>query len=286
MRGEAMNTDPTTILFATDGTSASQRARGAAAHLAGASNAALHVVHVWAPGTTVSDAPDVAERIGSAVAGSEARVIEAELGCPVAGVHAPEGSRAHGILAVAGAVGAGLIVVGGRKLGVVEELFTYRVSEDVIHHSLRPVLLVRQDGQEWPPQHVVVGCDLLPEALRAAGLAAWVARCSGAELELVAVVNSEDPDRDEAIGEATRRLEELAARLRTESGPNVTVRVVVGPDVASALRNAATASGSQLLAVGARGSSLLHRVTQFSVSRSLIHHTHLPLLLVPRASSA
>ena len=99
-------------------------------------------------------------------------------------------------------------------------------------------------------------------------------------------MNSEDPDHDEAIAEATRRLEELAVRLRTESGPDVTVRVVVGPDVASTLRNAATAPGSQLLAVGARGSSLLHRVTQFSVSRSLIHHTHLPLLLVPRASSA
>src|ERR1019366_9829393 len=108
----------------------------------------------------------------------------------------------------------------------------------------------------------------------------------GAALELVAIVNSEDPARDQAIAEATRRLEEVATRLRTESGPAVTVRVVVGPDVASALRNAATATGSQLLAVGARGSSLLHRVTQFSVSRSLIHHTPLPLLLVPRASSA
>lgn len=282
-----MNTDPTTILFATDGTPASQRARGAAAHLARASRAALHVVHVWAQRPTISGATGVDEEIGAAVANSEATVIAEQLSCPVAAVHTPKGSRAHGILATAASIAAGLIVVGGRKLGVVEELFTYRVSEDVIHHSLRPVLLVRDDGEAWPPRHVVVGCDFSPEATRAAGLAAWIARLSDAELLIVAVINREDTAHDDVRAEASRRLETLAEELRTHSGArNVATLVVVGTDVPAALRNACSFPGPQLLAIGARGSSLLHRVPEFSVSRSVIHHTHLPLLLVPRASSS
>jgi nucleotide-binding universal stress UspA family protein len=276
-----MNSDPATILFATDGTPASGRARGAAAHLARSADAVLHVVHVWAPATTMTGEQEVDRGIAAGVASSESRVIAGQLSCPVAGVHTLEGSRAHGILATAAVVGAGLIVVGGRNLGVVEELFTYRVSEDVIHHSFRPVLLVREDGPPWPPRHVVVGCDLSPEAARATRLAAWIARLSDAELVLVAVVGSGGSARDEA----TDRLEALAEELRAESGAQpITVRVATSADVPAALRDACTFPGSQLLAIGARGSSAVNRAPEFSVSRSMTHHTHLPLLLVPRAT--
>src|ERR1017187_6675341 len=68
-------------------------------------------------------APGVDEGIAVRVATAEAKLIEETLGCPVAAVHTPVGSRAGGILAAAAAVGAGLVVVGGRHLGIVEELF-------------------------------------------------------------------------------------------------------------------------------------------------------------------
>ncbi len=269
---------PTTILFATDGTSASRIARAAAANLARESGAALHVVHVWSPASAMSGAPGVDEGIAVGVATSEAQLIKETLGCPVAAVHTPIGSRAHGILACAAAVGAGLIVVGGRRLGIVEELFTYRVSEDLVHHSYRPVLLAREDGSAWPPRHIVVGCDGSPEAVRAASLAGWVAAVSGADVTLVAV-NTAPLDGEAGTGDAERALE---AASRALDGTTFTTRVVRTTDVAKALREACTSlTGSALLAIGARGSSALHRVPQFSVSRSVTHHTHLPLLLVP-----
>jgi universal stress protein A len=277
---------PTTILFATDGTSASNDARGAAAHLARTSQAALHIVHVWAPTTTISGARGVDEEIASGVAGAEAKLIEEALGCPVAGIHTPYGSRAHGILATAGAVGAGLIVVGGRRLGIVEELFTYRVSEDVVHHSFRPVLLVREDGDEWPPRHIAVGCDGSPEAARALALSGWIARLSDANLVLVAVVDADAPNAEDAARDAGSALEISAASARPAGGTTVvTTRVVTATDVPKALRDVCTSlAGPQLLAIGARGSSALHRVPEFSVSRSVTHHTQLPLLLVPPTS--
>ena len=98
---------------------------------------------------------------------------------------------------------------------------------------------------------------------------------------LVAVVGSDGSARDEA----TSRLEALADELRAESGVRpITVRVATGADVPAALRDACTFPGSQLLAIGACGSSAVNRAPEFSVSRSITHHTHLPLLLVPRAT--
>jgi nucleotide-binding universal stress UspA family protein len=209
--------------------------------------------------------------------------MEEELGCRVAGIHTPYGSRAHGILVTAGAVGAGLIVVGGRKLGIVEELFTYRVSEAVVQHSLRPVLLVREDGDAWPPRHIIVGCDGSPEAVRAAALASWIARLADADLALVAVVDADAPASEEATRNAHRALEVSAASAGAQGGKvRTTTRVVERTDVPAALREACTAiAGPRLLAIGARGSSSLNRNPEFSVSRSVTHHTHLPLLLVP-----
>lgn len=274
---------PTTILFATDGTSASRDARGAAAHVARSSGAALHVVHVWTPASTIGGARDVNHAIASGVVSAEAKLIEGTLGCPVTGTHTPYGSRAHGILTTAGAVGAGLIVVGGRKLGIVEELFSYRVSEDVVQRSLRPVLLVRADGDKWPPRRVVVGCDGSQEALRAAALAGWIGGLSDVVLLLVAVVHADAPNPEAAEREAEGALEVSATRSRALAPRAVvTTRVITATDVPKALRDACTSlAGPQLLAIGARGSSTLHRVPEFSVSRSIIHHTQLPLLLVP-----
>lgn len=230
----------------------------------------------------MGDAHHVAEGIATAVAADEATLIREQLGCPVAGVHTPSGSRAHGILATAGAVNAGVIVVGGRRLGIVEELFTYRVSEDVVHHSFRPVLLVRDDGHAWPPRHVVVGCDGSPESTRAASLAAWIARLADTDLRLVSVVHDHVPG-PEALEEAQRRLDLSVATVGDHlAAERVTTEVVTRTDVPAALRAAcASTSEPHLLAIGARGSSAIGAIPPFSVSRSIIHHTHVPLLLVP-----
>lgn len=279
------NALPTAILFATDGTQASRNARVAAAHLARTSGTPLHVVHVWAPTGSFSGAPGVDEEIAAGVASAEAALIEEPLGCRVAGIHTPRGSRAHAILATAASVGAGLIVVGGRKLGIVEELFTYRVSEDVVHHSYRPVLLVREDGHDWPPSRVVVGLDGSPEADRALRLSGWVARLSKAHLMLVTAVNPDAPGADTARHDAERALEAGASIVRTPGGMEVATRVVARSDVPKVLRDAcASSDGTYLLAIGARGSSVNNRAPELSVSRLVTHHTRLPLLLVPAAS--
>jgi hypothetical protein len=83
---------PTTILFASDGTSSSRDARGAAAYVARSSGAALHIVHVWTPASTIGGAQGVDQAIASGVVSAEAKLIEETLGCPVTGIHTPYGS--------------------------------------------------------------------------------------------------------------------------------------------------------------------------------------------------
>ena len=245
----------------------------------------MHVVHVWAPTGSFSGAPGVDQEIAAGVASAEAALIEEPLGRRVAGIYTPRGSRAHAILATAASVGAGLIVVGGRKLGIVEELFSYRVSEDVVHHSYRPVLLVREDGHDWPPSEVVVGFDGSPEADRALQLSGWVAGLSKADLMLVTAVNPDAPGADTARTMPNAHSRPAQSIVRAAGGVRIATRVVAGSDVPKVLRDACAASdGTYLLAIGARGSSVNNRAPELSVSRSVTHHTRLPLLLVPAVS--
>ena len=100
---------------------------------------------------------------------------------------------------------------------------------------------------------------------------------------LVAVVNDDASGLEGAILDAQSWLEASGAEVAPHGGTRkVTMEVAQGGDVAAALRDACTSlSGPQLLAIGARGSSSLNRAPEFSVSRSVTHHTRLPLLLVP-----
>jgi nucleotide-binding universal stress UspA family protein len=275
--------DPTTILFATDGTAASAAARTAAAQLARAGNAALHVVYVSAPSTAPGGGhPAVDEAVAKAIAAEQARTLEEGSGSPVAGVHTPHEWRVEGILRVAYRVGAGLVVVGGRRITIVEEFFTYRVSEGVAHRSLLPLLVVPVDSPEWPPRHIVVGYDGSPEARRASHLAEWIARLSDADVRLVRVL--EPSSSPTARREAELRVKGAAAYMGTRlSSDRVSAQVVTSSDVAGVLREACAAAEGTMLAIGARGIGPLRRAQHASVSETVAHHSRIPLVLAPPA---
>jgi nucleotide-binding universal stress UspA family protein len=275
--------DPTTIVFATDGTAASAGARTAAAQLARAGKAALHIVYVSAPSTAPGGGhPDADEAVAKAIAAAEAWTLEEESGCPVAGVHTPHEWRVEGILRVAYRVGAGLVVVGGRRITILEEFFTYRVSEGVAHHSRLPLLVVPEHSPEWPPRHIVVGYDGSPEARRASHLAEWIARLSDADVRLTRVL--EPSSSPTARREAELRVKGAAAYMGTRlSSDRVSAQVVASSDVSGVLREACVAAEGTMLAIGARGIGPLRRAQHASVSETLAHHSRFPLLLAPPA---
>jgi nucleotide-binding universal stress UspA family protein len=275
--------DPTTIVFATDGTAASAGARTAAAQLARGGHAALHVVYVSVPSTAPGGGHPAADHAAArATAEAEARTLEEESGSPVAGVHTPHEWRVEGILRVAYRVGAELVVVGGRRITVLEEFFTYRVSEGVAHRSLLPLLVVPVDSPQWPPRHIVVGYDGSPEARRASHLAEWIARSSEADVRLVRVL--EPSCSPAARREAELRVKGAAAYMGTRlSSDRVSAQVATSSDVAGVLREACAAAEGTMLAIGARGIGPLRRAQHVSVSETLAHHSRIPLVLAPPA---
>ena len=174
---------PKTILLATDGSEDAALAARAAVDLAMGAGAELHVAHAWQAVPTTRFEAFVRARLSA-----EAReLLEAQAallvkaGADVAGAHLREGPAVDEVIDRAGEIGADLVVVGSRGRGPVKRLVLRSVSEGVVHHTRRPVLVMRGGGDAWPPKRLVVGDDGSEAAGRAASLAAGIGGLFGAK---------------------------------------------------------------------------------------------------------
>jgi nucleotide-binding universal stress UspA family protein len=148
-----MSIFPTTILLATDGSKEAELARTTAIDLAESTNSELHVVTV-APGAPSYDIhnPTVVEGLreqAENILNEQAAKIEQE-GGRVAEKHLriAERYRAQQIVRVAEDISAGLIVMGSRGLGGVRRALMGSVSDSVVRHAYRPVLVVRPEKEQ------------------------------------------------------------------------------------------------------------------------------------------
>ena len=144
-----------TILLATDLSPASAAATDQAIDLAARLEARLLVVHVLGSSRSMggfgrSSRPETRE--------DRARLAQSVvLDARATGVEATfvlwDGEPGSGILAVADAEGADLIIVGSHARGTVGRHLLGSVSDYVVHHAACPVLVVRptEDGTEPAP---------------------------------------------------------------------------------------------------------------------------------------
>jgi nucleotide-binding universal stress UspA family protein len=281
---------PTSILLATDGSDDAALARRAAVDLARRTGARLHVVHAWDvpivpygyPGYVVS--PADFEDAGRAILEEEVRAIEGS-GLGAVDSHLAQGRPGIAILAVADEVGAGLLLIGSRGLGPVRRLVMGSVSEEVVHHAQRPVMIMRGGDAAWPPARVVVGDDGSPAASAAATMAAQVAHLFTIPMLVVeAVPRIEERDIsapgmsiDTALGSVKARLDERTAALAAP-GLGLETRVMV-EDAALAILDAADGTGAALIAVGTRGLGSIARMRLGSVSTKVLRGSHMPVLV-------
>jgi nucleotide-binding universal stress UspA family protein len=172
---------PDSILLATDGSMDAEAAAHAAGDLAGHTGAVLHVLHVRQRGhlalpgeageaTGEDQTQAVLTRAAAMVRGAGATAVVGRL---------REGRTADQVLAMADQVDAGLVVLGSRGLGAVQRAVVGSTSEAVVHHSTRPVLVVRAGRHAWPPERVVIGDDASVDARRAGDLGASIGHMFG-----------------------------------------------------------------------------------------------------------
>ena len=148
---------PGKILLATDGSEDAVLAARVAAGVSVTTGREVHVVHVLEPIPRYAY-PGVTPEIYSLVdteRKERARELLAretdglrDVGDNVAEVHLREGLTVDEILDSGDEVRADLIVMGSRGLGRVKNMLLGSVSEGVVHHSRRPILMVLTEGGE------------------------------------------------------------------------------------------------------------------------------------------
>jgi nucleotide-binding universal stress UspA family protein len=210
-----------------------------------------------------------------------------------------EGRPASEILIEADRFGADLIVVGARGLSAVRRVLVGSVSAEVVDHAPCPVLVARREAAE----RVLVATDGSPDADRAADFVADCGLFSDADIRVLSVADAGMPwwtgvspvdgmTSIEVYGDALESArhraisvaEQAAKRLR---GHHVTA-VPARPDgdVASTIVAEAGAWRADIVVLGSRSMGALHRLLIGGVSRAVLHHAPMSVLIVrPRAAT-
>lgn len=120
---------------------------------------------------------------------------------------------------------ADLIVMGTRERNRLLRTVLGSVTDNVLHESDRPVLLVREHGADKAPRHIVCPFRNTPQSIAAVREAKRLAETFGAELHLLRVIDVKTTgDIPEEIAAVAREgskvsLEEL--RLDADPGPQI-----------------------------------------------------------------
>ncbi|MEE9298038.1 MAG: universal stress protein [Acidimicrobiia bacterium] len=144
----------------------------------------------------------------------------------------------------------------------------------------------------WDPVRIVVGVDGSEQSIRAARVAAGMARLHGSKLDVITVVRPPEgwwgvvgsPPPADALSASMERaqrsvLDTTMSAIDTE-GLDVVVTEEIG-DPASALSAYCEQVGAGLLVVGRRGAGLVERLVLGSVADRLAHHAPCALMVVP-----
>ena len=273
-------------MLATDGSEDAALAARAAVDLSKKLGSELHVVHVWHDVRTPhfhSLVRAKLEREAQEVLDKQVDLIEG-IGGVVAEAHLRVGRTVDEILDLSEEIEAGLLVVGSRGLGGVKRLLMGSVSEGIVHHARRPVLVTRGGEAAWPPVRGVVGDDSSEDARKAAELAAGIGKLFGAQVLLVRVY----PDclDDEALWQAERDLEGRASKLEDILGhrPQTKIKATASGPAVAILETAQVEEGPTLIAIGSRGLGPIGRVRLGSVSTKVVRAAPGPVLVHPPSS--
>jgi nucleotide-binding universal stress UspA family protein len=146
-----MNSFPSKILLATDGSEDATLASRAAIELSNRTASELHVVHVWHD----VPIPHFHSFVRVRLRQEAQEVLRKQLECieraggTVAEAHLREGRTVDEILDLSEELEVGLLIVGSRGLGGVGRILLGSVSEGIVHHARRPILVMRGTENVW-----------------------------------------------------------------------------------------------------------------------------------------
>lgn len=146
--------------------------------------------------------------------------------------------------------------------------------------------------EPWSPNVIVTATDGSDQSLRAANVAASLARSNGAHLYVVTVVRPPEgwwgivgaPPPAESLGNALADAQRVVLEKTVDAvdlqGVDYETVEEVG-DPANQLAAFAEEKGADLLVIGQRGAGLVERIMVGSVADRLVHIARTPVMVVP-----
>src|SRR3712207_3055903 len=283
---------PGRILLATDGSEDAELAGRAAASLSVETGVELHLVHAWqsVPQPFIEAAHY--EREAARILEEQAERV-ADAGAAVREAHLVTGPPVDAILDLCEEIGADLIVVGSKGHGTLGRLILGSVSEGVVHHATRPVLVLRGGDGAWPPERVVIGDDGSEAAKKAGELAASLGELRVRPYERAARPE-ELPEADRAgraldpraVDDAQRRAEhnlhERAEELGRLLARRPRIGIAAGDAAVALLEEAGEGDEARaIIAVGSRGLGAARRLRLGRVSTKVLRAAKGPVLVYP-----
>ena len=291
------------ILLAIDGSDASMTAIAAVARLplpAGSTIELLSVLSTadpsggaW-PSVTLIQPPDARDRSIAAIRDELDRLAERLSGPDrTIRVMVVEGRPASEIVVAATGLHADLIVMGARGISAIERLLIGSVSAEVVDHAHCPVLVVRSErvGRVLLATAGSADADRAVEFVTNSGLFGAVT------MKVVSVVDPGMPwwtglspvdgmvasESYVAVVEAARRHADETARRTVAVLDRDEVSTLVPPrvgDIAGTIVGEATAWSADIVVLGTRGLGTIRRLLLGSVSRDVLHHAPMSVLIV------
>lgn len=173
------------------------------------------------------------------------------------------------------------VAVGSRGRGPLTRALLGSVSDAVLRGADKPVLV----GRHVAVRRILVGIDGSPQSMRAAEIAAAIARRTGAAIGLIAVVelplDSYAQSRPETEATFRRQAEELFQRARAGMHGVPASDTVAFDDPAHAMLTRAAQAGVDLIVLGRRGRGPTLRGTIGSVALRVALHADASVLVVP-----
>jgi nucleotide-binding universal stress UspA family protein len=205
------------------------------------------------------------------------------------------GTPVDAILDLGDEVDADLIVMGSRGHGPLARLLLGSVSEGVVHHATRPVLVLRGGEGAWPPERVVIGDDGSAAAKKAGEMASSIGELFGARAALVRaypelpegdpVGRALDPRVvDDGLHRAEQNLHERSEELGRLVGRRPRMEIAAGDAAVALLDKVQEGDETRaLIAVGSRGLGLGRRLRLGSVSTKVLRAAGSSVLVCPQA---
>ena len=286
---------PTRILFATDGSKASELASTTAVGLAKITGSELHVVHVGPAVPEHFEPTDVeparTEQGARKVLAEQVKKIE-NVGGTVTQSHLRMGGAAEEVVNLAEELDAGLVVLGSRGRGRITRLVMGSVADSIARHVHFPVMVTRWKAVAFPAK-ILVATDGSEEANLAIRTAADLAARTSSELHVTHVgrmlthgapvgvnVGALPAGSQELLDkEAKELLESQVERLR-EAGESVVEAHLVSGRADEEIIVLAEQIGADLLVMGSRSLGGVRRALVGSVSDSVARHAHCPVMIV------